>query len=210
MAEDTCKDSTIEIENGDYDIIRKIEVQNDTEALKSLYKIALSTRDFEITQLVQRNNFLMIFQGVIFAGVMQSSHTKPLVSFMVCLVGFCVSLYQVGMASGAKFWQEYWEEVVKAVENRLLFLLRGEVAQRSYLIALFHGDINTYERIVRSRLSEGRNSFMSLSSWLIMKRFSVSRIPIYVGLTLALVWFILLISMIDVHVEGFSFSLHSL
>ncbi|EIY9463595.1 hypothetical protein MNO19_004497, partial [Vibrio vulnificus] len=211
LTNEKVEDGSIEIDHDDKkDMLRTIEIQNDTEALKSLFRIALSTRDFEITQLVQRNNFFMIFQGVIFAGVMQSSHTKPLVSFMVCLVGFFVSLYQVGMASGAKFWQEYWEEVLKAVEKRLLFLLCGPKAQRSFLIELFHDDTEVYEKIVQSRLNRGKGSFMSPSSWLVMKRFSVSRIPIYVGLTLAAVWLTLLFSMVDLKVEGFSWAIQAL
>lgn len=31
--------------------------------LKKIYYIAVKTRNFEISQLVQRNNFFMIFQG---------------------------------------------------------------------------------------------------------------------------------------------------
>jgi len=45
-------------------------------------------REFEITQLAQRNNFFMIFQGVMLAGVIQSSHAIPVVSFLVCVAGF--------------------------------------------------------------------------------------------------------------------------
>ena len=99
---------------------------------------------------------------------MQSAHTKPLVSFLVCFVGLAVSLFQVGMASGAKFWQEYWEEALKEVEKKLLFRLCGPEAQRSYLLALFHDDREIYRKIVSHRLSGHKASFMSISSWLIM------------------------------------------
>jgi len=201
-------ESGVEIEHETQEVnIPSIRKENDIEALKSLFKIALSTRDFEITQLVQRNNFFMIFQGVLFAGVMQSSHTKPLISLLVCLVGFMVSLYQVGMASGAKFWQEYWEEALKEVERKLLIMLCGKQGQRGLLLELFHDDKETYRRIVSRRLSNHKNSFFSLSSWLIMKQFSVSRIPMYVGLTLALIWAVMVFAVVDIQVQGFSFSL---
>lgn len=210
MSSAKSKESNVEIDHDTNEILPRIRNENDIAALKSLFKIALATRDFEITQLVQRNNFFMIFQGVLFAGVMQSDHSKPLISFLVCFVGFAVSVYQIGMASGAKFWQEYWEEALKEVEKKLLFQLCGPAAQRGYLLALFHDDTDVYEKIVKSRLSRGKNSFMSPSGWLVMKKFSVSRIPIYVGLTLALVWLIFLISMLDIHIQGFSFAIKSL
>lgn len=216
MSKTLDKESKVEIDNdNDNDNDKNqnlpaVRKENDIEALKGLFKIALATRDFEITQLVQRNNFFMIFQGVLFAGVMQSTHTKPLISFLVCFVGLAVSLFQIGMASGAKFWQEYWEEALKEVEKMLLLRLCGPEAQRGYLLALFHDDTDVYEKIVKSRINRGKGNFMSPSSWLVMKRFSVSRIPIYVGLTLATVWLVLLLSMLDIQLEGFSMAIKAL
>ena len=207
MSKTLDKEDGVEIDHDTNQILPEIRKENDIEALKSLFKIALATRDFEITQLVQRNNFFMIFQGVLFAGVMQSAHTKPLVSFLVCFVGLAVSLFQAGMASGAKFWQEYWEEALKEVEKKLLFRLCGPEAQRSYLLALFHDDREIYRKIVSRRLSGHKASFMSISSWLIMKQFSVSRIPIYVGLTLSIVWLFMIAAVVDIQVSGFSFEI---
>ena len=86
MSKTLDREDGVEIDHDTNQILPEIRKENDIEALKSLFKIALATRDFEITQLVQRNNFFMIFQGVLFAGVMQSAHTKPLVSFLVCFV----------------------------------------------------------------------------------------------------------------------------
>ncbi|EIS3743602.1 hypothetical protein LO909_001315 [Aeromonas hydrophila] len=204
MSKSLDREKSVEIDHETNKIVPEVRKENDIEALKSLFKIALATRDFEITQLVQRNNFFMIFQGVLFAGVMQSAHYKPLVSFLVCLVGLAVSLFQVGMASGAKFWQEYWEEALKEVEKKLIFRLCGPEAQRGLLLALFHDDRETYRKIVSRRLSDHKGSFFSISSWLIMKQYSVSRIPIYVGLTLAIVWLIMISAVIDFQFTGFS------
>ncbi|WP_226067576.1 hypothetical protein [Dickeya zeae] len=159
MSKISDKENSFEIDQNTNKILPEITKENDIDAMKSIFKITLATRDFEITQLVQRNNFFMIFQGVLFAGVMQSSHSKPLVSFLVCVVGLTVSLFQVGMASGAKFWQEYWEEVLKEVENKLLFRLCGPEAQRGFLLVLFHDDRETYRRIVSRRLSGHKSSF---------------------------------------------------
>ncbi|WP_143164446.1 RipA family octameric membrane protein [Lampropedia hyalina] len=155
-----------------------------TEKISAIRKfdIALRMRDFEITQLAQRNNFFMIFQGVLFAGLVQSSHTKPIVSFMVCMVGFLVSIFQVGMASGAKFWQEYWEQKLSDYEA---------LASSAESAELFHDDVNKYKKTVEDRMD--KRGVCGLLKDLIMYRFSVSRIPIYVGIALSMIWGLLVI-----------------
>lgn len=145
------------------------------------FNIALRMRDFEINQLTQRNNFFMIFQGVLFAGLVQSSHAKPVVSFMVCVAGLVVALFQVGMASGAKFWQEYWEQMLSEYES----------TARSSKPELFHNDISRYEKIVKDRMSH--RGFSGLASKFVLCRCSVSRIPIYVGMALSVIWGLLVL-----------------
>ena len=162
----------------------------DAKALKSLFRIALETRNFEITQLVQRNNFFMIFQGVLFAGLVQSSHTKPVVSFLVCLAGLFVSVYQVKMASGAKFWQEYWEAALHLIEQELLTHLANEMPGRGKIFHLFHENGARYKEIVEKRL--GPVGF-DISTWLVLQRYSVSRIPIYVAIVLSIIWLLLVL-----------------
>ena len=164
---------------------------DDIEAMKSLFKIALQTRNFEISQLVQRNNFFMIFQGVLFAGLIQSSHTKPIVSFMVCLIGLVIAIFQVGTASGAKFWQEYWELVLSKIEFFLIKNISHNKKSRRLIIQLFHDNSARYQEMVKESLGSKSHSF---TSKLILCRFSVSRIPIYVGLAFALTWLLLLLS----------------
>lgn len=136
--------------------------------------IALRMREFEITQLAQRNNFFMIFQGVMLAGVIQSAHSKPVVSFLVCVAGFFISLFQVGMASGAKYWQEYWEAELSKCQPDL-----------------FHEDDCKYNSTVKDRLT--KRGIGCLIEKLIMNRFSVSRIPIWVGLTFLAIWLFLVL-----------------
>jgi hypothetical protein len=162
----------------------------DSVALKRLFQIALETRNFEISQLVQRNNFFMIFQGVLLAGLAQSSHSKPVVSFLVCLAGLLVSFYQVQMAAGAKFWQEYWEAALQRVEDELMANLAQPGTGRRKLIHLFHEDDNIYREMVDERL---RSKGFGLTRLLVMKRFSVSRVPIYVAVALTIVWGMLLL-----------------
>lgn len=101
---------------------------------------------------------------------------------MVCVAGLVVALFQIGMASGAKFWQEYWEQMLSEYES----------TERGGGIQLFHDDNCRYERVVRNRMNH--RSFSGLASKLVMCRFSVSRIPIYVGISLSAIWGLLVLS----------------
>lgn len=141
---------------------------------RSEFEVALQMREFEITQLAQRNNFFMIFQGVLLAGVIQSAHSIPVVSFLGCAAGFLISLLQVGMASGAKYWQEYWEAKLSEFEPNL-----------------FHEDDCRYNNTVKSRLT--KRGISGTVECLIMRRYSVSRIPIWVGITFSAIWLLLVL-----------------
>ncbi|MEN5040852.1 hypothetical protein ABE424_11740 [Stenotrophomonas sp. TWI1149] len=171
--------------------------------IAELYEIARKSRDFEISQLVQRNNFFMIFQGVLLAGLAQASASvtaKPIVSFCLCLAGVLISVLQVGMAAGAKFWQERWEDAVERVERQLLLALRGGSSEckgaccngsesngtTAEIIDLYAESEEKINEIVRKRMGNKR------VAWLVNKRFSTSRIPIYAALSLVVVWGILL------------------
>lgn len=173
--------------------IRSGELPEDPDgvALKSLFTVALETRNFEISQLVQRNNFFMIFQGVLLAGIIQSSHAKPVVSFLVCLAGLVVSVYQVKMAAGAKFWQEYWEASLQEIEKMLIKRLSNTEPHRRTLVQLFHDNNDLSGEMVNNRLT-GKG--IGITKWLVMKRFSVSRVPIYVAVALSFIWALLLLS----------------
>lgn len=172
------------------------KVDADYEAIKRIFELTLEMRNFEITQLTHRNNFFMIFQGVLLAGVVQSTHMLPVVSFLVCMAGFSVSIYQVAMAGGAKFWQEYWEAALEKTEELLIHrIIRRapdtHISRRTVAYRLFHDDTTAYEKIVRERLNK-HNAGGTVSK-IIMQRFSVSRIPIYVGVCLSLIWFLLVL-----------------
>ena len=160
----------------------------DSDALKRLFQIVLETRNFEITQLVQRNNFFMIFQGVLLAGLVQSQHTKPVISFLVCLAGLAVSIFQVQMAAGAKFWQEYWEAALHDVEEKLISHLKHQGDGRNMLLYLFHEENDIYDKMVRNRL---RFKGFGVTRYLVMNRYSVSRVPIYVAISLSAIWLLL-------------------
>ncbi len=158
------------------------------------FKVALRMRNFEIEQLTQRNSFLMVFQGVLFAGLVQSGHTKPVVSFMVCVAGFVVSLFQVGMASGAKFWQNYWEKKLAEYEYETRKLVIDDKIKPEQL--LFHGNKSLYKSTVENIMNGDYCTFIKK---LVLHRYSVSRIPIYVGISFSIIWGLLIMCTISDH-----------
>ena len=184
---------------------------SDLRGWKGIYELCVELRNFEISQLVQRNNFFMIFQGVLLAGVCQSAGQIPIVSFMICLAGLAVSILQAGMAAGAKYWQVHWEintqkseqvmmkvwtvheRLQKEIDDNKVEIdshLYSQLESRNFLIHLFQEGYN--QGAIRDSIHEGRVK-RRFVNWLIMKRFSASRIPIYAGLCLSGVWFTLLV-----------------
>jgi hypothetical protein len=202
----------------------------------------LKQREFEINQLTQRNNFFMIFQGVLIAGLIQSQGTAAaIVSFLVCAVGLAVSLLQIGMAAGSKFWQIRWERAAKTTEIWLLEALKDQSRVSNFLTAdgnyLTDDErdrlVQINETIARQNdpltfspgaITEANRKEVSahaqgltdrFENFLILQKFSVSRIPIWAGVFLSLFWFALLLCTISIDVSrprtsewGISVQLH--
>ncbi len=191
------------------------------------FNIALQLRNFEIQQLSNRNTFFMIFQGVLFAGYIQSiGREASSIYFWIALVGLMMGIFQAATAAGAKFWQQRWEAALVRIElNKLeqcaaagdsqdatMFFLHAEsnlhpqdreryrkasaAFDTSDSLTLDEGYINA---LVGSSLSGGWAN--GPVNWLIMRKFSVSRIPIYVGITMSIVWLMILLSTFDLPIK---------
>ena len=235
-------------------------LEKEIKELKAVYARSIATRDFEITQLQNRNNYFIIFQGVMLSGVLTASASKPFVEFIVCLFCIIFSIYQTNIAAGAKYWQEYWElktsnsekklrekfdsymgiyknELIAKLENKINYLnVLGEMYQNKienleneidkirngkylfhHLFEFLEDDskekISIQESVIgRVTLNEKDfdyikkdtvNVFDIFSNYLILKKFSVSRIPIIVGMFFTLLWFALLL-------HTLSFNAHAL
>lgn len=170
-------------------------VDPEYERMKSLYRLAIETRNFEIQQVVQRNSFFMIFQGVLLAGLMQASggNPVPIVSFLICLCGLGISLLQAGMAAGAKFWQERWEAEANHKETKILQYLAGKGIDVSddfwKLFTLGRDKSKTMVKVKQ----QNKNGWLDRKiNWIVNRSFSVSRIPIYAGMVFSLIWACLL------------------
>lgn len=113
--------------------------------LKSVYEITIETRNLEIGQLVQRNNFFMIFQGVLFACLIYSSNTVPYVQLILCLVGFYVAYSQTAVAAGAKYWQEFWEKKLADIEEILFSFYKKQDDNNDKKIAIEDNSTEFYQ-----------------------------------------------------------------
>ncbi|WP_143042671.1 hypothetical protein [Variovorax sp. YR634] len=195
-------------------------VDDTASGIKRVYELALKQREFEIAQLTQRNNFFMIFQGVLIGGLVQSQGTAaPLINFLLCITGMAISIFQIGMAGGAKYWQTRWEVAVKNIE---LYLLESMKDNPHQVIQLFTVDgkhlgpeekrriaeINKSPARINDQLASkdgyidkivgddiDRSEYMwfnrGMISWAVKKKWSVSKIPLWVGFFLFVFWLLL-------------------
>lgn len=196
----------------------------------------IDLRNFEITQLTQRNNFFMVFQGVLIAGLIQSQGlAAPLINFSVSLLGMAISLFQIGMAGGAKYWQSRWEASTRSSEIAIaLELLRKDrLAVRTFThdLSLLSDEereeveswnktatredekivdlSNFIDQAVLRDISKSRGWFFKKLDWWVRKlailpKWSVSRIPIWVGAALFVFW--LVITLHSFRISGLDFS----
>jgi len=161
--------------------------------LKAVYKLAIETRNFEITQLINRNNFFMLFQGVLLAAVFSNQAPKPIVEFIICLSGIFISGHQIKVAAGAKYWQEWWELKTSEIEGEL----RKAIGNNNFipLFSLNKDEIKIFRSKVVSRLESSKNKCLDENyNDIIKMKYSVSRVPIYTGFILLLTWIALLFS----------------
>lgn len=176
---------------------KKVALGQDVRALKALYQLSIENRNFEINQLGQRNNFLMIFQGVLLAGLTQSAGANIIVGpnflkYIVCLTGLLISVYQFWIGCGAKFWQIRWEIAVSETEKRLISKLKMyDEEDRQEYYDLFSRPLKDVVLDVEQELKSvnGKLSFIDKQ---ILKKPSVSKVPIYVAMSLCIAWSILL------------------
>lgn len=182
-------------------------------------ELDLRLRDFEINQLTQRNNFFMIFQGVIIAGLVQSQGTAaPIINFLVSLLGIGTSILQIGMAGGAKYWQSRWESATRSSEIAIVLEL---VKKKRLAVQTFTLDQSSlsqsekdevsrwnidnpndpitddggfiHEQVLKDIQGDGKRKIRAaLDFWVrklvISQKWSVSRIPIWLGAFLLIFW----------------------
>lgn len=183
------------------------------------FELDLRLREFEINQVTQRNNFFMIFQGVMIAGLVQSQGTAaPVITFAMAALGMTTSVLQIGMAGGAKYWQSRWESATRSSEIAIVLELMkaNKLAVQTFTLdqtplsederrtiaewnaANPNDKIEDEGNFIRDRVladvkgSGKRRLRYWLDAWVralaIAPKWSVSRIPIWIGAILLAFW----------------------
>ncbi|WP_295909653.1 hypothetical protein [uncultured Xanthomonas sp.] len=178
----------------------KTDLAREQKARLELYLQCIEIRNFEISNLVTRNNFFMIFQGVLIAGVLQSSDkAPPMVLLCASLCGLLVSTFQTMMASGAKFWQDAWEHHLDLSERRLQRVMVLSDPDRRFYRLFARDPEQTKSLLKLKRKCRGERSWTNF----LVQRFSVSKAPIYAGLAFMGFWTVLSASLVKGWIPNF-------
>lgn len=161
--------------------------------MEKVLACAIATRNFEIAQLSTRNNFALVTQGALIAAALSKGVRIENVSFLIiAALGATLSLFQLHMAAGAKFWQAHWEAVTEDAERRYMHALK--IAGIWDVVTLFSGE--NVKSVVEAHLNPIMRSTTRLKSFensLILKQYSPSRTPLRMALSCLIVWFALFV-----------------
>ena len=162
------------------------------EYLKDSYKLSIETRNFEINNFINRNNFFMLFQGVLLAAVMSNQASKPFVEFYICLLGVILSWYQINTGAGAKYWQTYWEKKADLTESQYQSYLTSKGLEP---LPLFKFNDNNSHESINLELLDGN----FIDRHIIRKKPSVTKIAIKASILIFIVWFLLLLHTLNLN-----------
>lgn len=177
------------------------------ERLEGLLDKAIEIRNFEIQQLQSRNNFLLVAQAALIASGLKVLEAGGPSGLALSMAGIVMSIFQARMAAGAKFWQARWELAAQDAEKMYLEELRSErVAGRQMVLFIEPVDPRDarvgatreqrmlFIEIAKSIRARCKPRFLAskcVDNWInnaILKRYSVSRIPIHLALVLLVFW----------------------
>lgn len=174
----------------------KVRTRESSERIKRLdaiYGRVLELRNFEIQNLNTRNTFIWAVNTALFAYAAEQTVKNCLLP----ILGMIVSILQIGMAAGAKFWQEVWEIKLEEVETELYKVYQDENSNnpRDKFIHLFTVDRLSWDldheqelkKLVRTKVDQG-----DFINRIVLEKFSVSKIPIWLGIVMLIFWFLFL------------------
>src|SRR3990172_1180465 len=84
---------------------------------KDLYRVALDTRNLEITLFWQRCNYFLVLNSALALGFF--SLKEPVYSVLFAVVGLITSFLWFAVSLGSKFWQARWEYRLSQIEKQL-------------------------------------------------------------------------------------------
>lgn len=83
---------------------------------KDIYKIALDTRNFEISLFWQRSNYFLVLNSALALGFFK---LQGLDAFLLALLGLLASGLWFRVNCGSKFWQSRWEYRLSKIEEKI-------------------------------------------------------------------------------------------
>ena len=149
----------------------------------NIYKVALDTRNFEITLFWQRSNYFLALNTALAIGFF-NLHDNKKYSLTLAFLGTVVSILWYLANLGSKFWQSRWENRLKIVEEQVAPELK-----------FFAADWATIRNDVQESLKNGSHrGLQKLLYSQVSKKPSVSYLMILLSLVFVAAW-VLLIAM---------------
>lgn len=149
---------------------------------EELYKIAIETRNLEISLFWQRSNYFMVLNTtivIVFFSLTNQEYVTllPLISIVIAVFWFYTTL-------GSKFWQSRWEEKVSVLEKKLSDEAGGDP------INMFSADWNTINSEAKASLKNNHehNWLRKLLDSLVMLKPSVSYQMTLLSLLFIIFW----------------------
>jgi hypothetical protein len=84
---------------------------------EALFKVALETRNFEISMFWQRSNYFLVLNSALAVGFF--SQQSKVYAPILALLGMFASLLWIGVNLGGKYWQSRWEHELVVRERQL-------------------------------------------------------------------------------------------
>lgn len=153
---------------------------------KELYRIALETRNFEITLFWQRSNYFLVLNTAIAVGFFVSSLRVPLHALLLGIFGLLISVLWLAVNLGSRYWQIRWERRLEIVEATLDDD-RGENADK---IDFFAASRDVRNQDVVEGLAGG-NAVWRLLMWGPLRKPSVSLMMTSLSIMFIFLWALL-------------------
>ena len=152
---------------------------------EEIYKIAIETRNMEISLFWQRSNYFMVLNTAIAVGFfsLKNESYAPILALLGAVVAFIWYLVNIG----SKFWQSRWEH--------RLHLIEREIEKKEKInINLFSADWKTIQSDVKGSLENSRHEgWRKFLDKHIMKKPSVSLQMTLLSLLFVLFWLVALV-----------------
>ncbi|MDY7026588.1 MAG: hypothetical protein SVC26_09675 [Pseudomonadota bacterium] len=148
---------------------------------EEVFKLAVSTRQFEIQMFWQRSNYFMILNTAIAVGFfsLKNESYAP----VLAALGAAVSMLWYFVSLGGKYWQSRWEEAASRLES--------ECAPEAKLFAATKDEVH---QEVEASLVKGRHR--GFQKWLdgqILKKPSVSYQMTFLSFFFVIFWGLVLV-----------------